>query len=472
VIALNSAPIEILHAALIVFLEFKFLLNSGFLPSSGAMDAYPISWKIQMFTRRELIGALSATIAARPARATTGTVFDRDVVVFSPVAGEASVHGRLNDLIARLSEAGGGTIRLTPGIYPTRDSIILLDNIRLVGSGMAGEFRSTIRLVDGAPPMGGNAGILRLKRDGVPLDLRVVRNVAVEYLEVDGNRTRQRQDVEDAEKKYGLYAEVHDCLLRRVTIRDCMGYGFDPHGTADLKPSKRILIEDCAAIGNMKDGFTLDQQEDMVMRHCLSQGNGRAGINIVTSTCSALVENNVVRENGGSGIFVQNGSHTVHLHRNQVVDNAHNGIFLRDSQDMEVTDNYVAGNLRGGVRVNGGRGIAIRGNTVLHNLADGKTRQSEVFLDLHDEAAPAGVDISRNHIDAQRNAAIMDCDGATGTRVTDNVYDARDPKGIVLHSQDPVADRNTRLRLSRWFTAEDPLAQSGTNWLLARQPDG
>jgi parallel beta-helix repeat protein len=402
----------------------------------------------------------------------SGAAFQREVVEFPHVTGEASIHGRLNPLIARLSEEGGGTIRLGPGTYPTSDSISLLDNIRLVGTAMQGAHRTSIRLVDGAPPMEGNAGILRLKRDGVPLERRIVHNIVVEDLEIDGNRAGQRQDVEDAEKKFGLYAEVHDCVLRRITIRDCMGYGFDPHGTADLKPSRRVLIEDCVAHGNLKDGFTLDQQEDMVMRNCLSQGNGRAGINIVTSTSNTLVENNIVLENGGTGIFVQNGSHAIHLHRNQVFDSAHHGVFLRDSQGMRLTDNYIARNMRAGVRVNGGRDIAISENTILHNLADGKTRQSEVFLDRHDDAGPVRVDISRNHIDARRNAAVLECPEASGTRVTDNVYDSHDPIGIDLHAPDAVAEGNRRLRLARWYGPDDPLAQSGTNWLLPQRREG
>jgi parallel beta-helix repeat protein len=418
-----------------------------------------------LFTRRNTITLLALGIVSIPAKARSGTIFDREVVVFSPESGEASVHDRLNALIASLSEAGGGTVRLTSGIFPTSDSILILDNVRLIGSGMAGAFASTIRLVDRAPPMERNAGILRLKRNGVPLDQRIVRNTVIEYLDIDGNRANQRQDVEDAEKKYGLYAEVHDCVLRRVTVRDCMGYGFDPHGTLDLKPSKRLLIEDCVARGNLKDGFTLDQQEDMVMRNCLSEGNGRAGINIVTSTFNSLFENNTVLGNGGPGIFVQNGSHSVQLRRNIVIGNAHNGVFLRDAKAMRLTDNYIAQNMRAGVRINGGQVISVRENTILHNLADGKTAQTEVFLDVHEKSGPVGVEVAMNHIGASRNAAVMDCPEASGTRVTDNVYDSADPVGIVLQSPDGVAERNRRMRVRRWYDRDDPLARTGTNWL-------
>jgi parallel beta-helix repeat protein len=420
-----------------------------------------------LLTRRQTLGLITAAIATGPAIARSGAVFDREVVAFSPVSGEASVHERLNGLIARLSEAGGGTIRLAPGTYPTSDSISILDNIRIVGAAMDGDARSSIRLVDGAPPMETNAGILRLKRDRVPRDRRLVRNIAIEDLEVDGNRAGQRQDVEDAEKKFGLYAEVHDCLLRRITIRDCMGYGFDPHGTVDLKPSKRILIEACVALGNLRDGFTLDQQEDMIIRNCLSQGNGRAGINVVTSTFNTVVEDNTVLENGGTGIFVQNGSHSVQLNRNRIIGNAHNGVFLRDAKAMRLTDNYITLNGRAGVRINGGQDISIRESTIIHNLADGKTGQSEVFLDLHADVGPAGVEVAYNHIAARRNAAVMECPEASGTRVTDNVYDSADPRGIVLQAKNAVAERNRRLRVGRWYGWDDPLAQTGTNWLSA-----
>jgi hypothetical protein len=137
---------------------------------------------------------------------------------------------------------------------------------------------------------------------------------------------------------------------------------------------------------------------------------------------------------------------------------------------LQVTDNYTALNMRAGVRINGGEDIRVRENTILHNLADGKTRQSEVLLDLHDAAGPDRVEIAFNRIDARRNAAVTECPEATGTRVTDNVYDSADPKGIVLQSKDAVAERNLRLRLSRWYGPDDPLAQTGTYWLADQRP--
>ena len=80
----------------------------------------------------------------------------------------------------------------------------------------------------------------------------------------------------------------------------------------------------------------------------------------------------------------------MHLHRNEVSQNGQHGVFLRDAWDTRLTDNAVYWNMRAGVRINGGRDIAVRGNAILHNLADGKTRQSEVFLDEHDGAGPHG----------------------------------------------------------------------------------
>ena len=115
--------------------------------------------------------------------------------------------------------------------------------------------------------------------------------------------------------------------------------------------------------------------------------------------------------------------------------------------------------------------VSIRENLILRNLADGKTRQSEVFLDLHDGVGPDRVEVDCNHIDARRNAAVMECPDASGTRVTDNVYDSAGPNGIVLQAKDAVQEGNLRLQRDRWFGAEDPLAQTGTYW-VAELPGG
>jgi parallel beta-helix repeat protein len=412
-----------------------------------------------MLTRRRTLELLTATLslAAVPARARAGSRFDRETVSFAPLPEEASIDTRLNALIVRLSEAGGGTIRLAPGVHPTTGQIRVLDGIRIVGTGMRGPRASVIRLADGAPPFADKAGILRLKRDWTGLDRRIVKDIVLEDFAIDGNRDRQRQGVADAEKKYGLYAEAHDVIVRRITILNCMGYGFDPHGTVDGRPSERLLIEECVAIGNAKDGFTLDHQLGTVMRRCVAQRNGRAGINIVTSTKDTIVEDNVCLENGGNGIVVQNDSRALLLRANQVFQNGHQGIYLRAAGDLRVEDNRIWHNARAGVRIAGGERITLRGNTIWHNLRDGKTRQSEVELESYLDEGPRNVSVDANRIAAKRRAAVMDAHGSAATRITGNVYQARG-RGIVLRSPTTVAEGNTQLRLRHWHTPRDPLA--------------
>lgn len=402
-----------------------------------------------MQDRRTFLGLLGAAAAAGavPARARTADGrHDREVVEFGPRPLEESIHERLNALIDRLSEAGGGTVRMAEGVYPTSAQIRLLDNVRLVGAGPPGAGPETvIRLNDGAPSMAGNAGIVRAKRDGVPLRRRIVHGVALEDLVIDGNRDGQRQDMSDEEKKYGIYAEAHDMVMRRVTTRYCMGYGFDPHGTADNRPSERLLIEDCHSHGNQKDGFTLDFQLDMIIRRCLSEDNDRSGFNFTTSTRETRLEDCIARRNGANGIVVQNETGRVTLANSEASDNRLNGIYLRDAHESLVTGNHVHRNDLAGIRVRGGRDIEIAGNRVERNLADGKTGQGEIHLDGWHGRGPERVTISANRIRALRNAAVIETPGAGGTVVRDNVIHPVNGK-ILLSSEDAVAEGNRLLR--------------------------
>lgn len=399
-------------------------------------------------TRRSFLrlAAASAASAAVPARARTAEGrHEREVVTFGPRPLEDSIHERLNALIARLSADGGGTVRMAEGVYPTAAQIQLIDNVRLIGAGPPGEGPQTvIRLTDAAPSMQGKAGIIRAKRDGVPLHRRIVHGVALEDLIIDGNRHGQRQDMSDEEKKYGIYAEAHDMVMRRVTTRFCMGYGFDPHGTADNRPSERLLIEDCYSHGNQKDGFTLDFQLDMVVRRCLSEDNDRSGFNFTTSTRETRLEDCLARRNGANGIVIQNETGRVTLANNEVTDNRLNGIYLRDAHEMLVTGNHVHGNDLAGIRVRGGRDVEIAGNRVERNQADGKTSQGEIFLDDWRGRDAARVTISANRIRALRTAAVVEA-AAEGTVIRDNIIHPVNGK-ILLSSTDAVVEGNRLLR--------------------------
>ncbi len=125
--------------------------------------------------------------------------------------------------------------------------------------------------------------------------------------------------------------------------------------------------------------------------------------------------------------------------------------------DLQVEGNLVYRNARAGLRINGGDAITVRGNAILHNLQDGKTRQSEIELQEHGDEGPRNVLVEANHVAATRRAAVMDAHRSEGTRIEGNVYSARG-RGIVLRARSSIAEDNTRLRVRHWNTARDPLS--------------
>ncbi len=372
--------------------------------------------------RLALVGLVSLLILlAAPVFA--ATAFDREVVVLAPDPQEASFHTRFNPLVERLSDEGGGTIKLEPGTYVTSEQLYVLSNIRLSGSGREGSTASIIRLADNAPSFGNKSGIVRAKYNVDISQDAFVRNVVVEDLVIDGNRDNQRQDVYDAEKKYGLYAEAIGMVIRRVTIHSCMGYGFDPHGDGQTnEPSRNVLIEDTHAYNNLKDGYALDRQVDMIFRNNLAEDNDRAGINVVTETENLVIENSVARNNRGDGIVVQNGSGNVTIRNTLITDNARHGLYVRDGWDTNLVENEVTQNAFAGIRILGGRDIAVERNLISGNSVDRSVGHYDVQVDPYESVVPERVMIADNRIRAEQAGAVLVQGDGSGVTVRDNVY--------------------------------------------------
>ena len=130
-------------------------------------------------------------------------------------------------------------------------AIELYDNVTLQGAGMG---ETSIKLADN---QSGMSGIVRTPYGDA------TENVTVLDLTIDGNRDNQTS------QQNGFFCGVvpgsplydENITLKRVEIKDCSGYGFDPH-----EITKNLLLEDCVASGNKLEGFTLDYQIDAVVR--------------------------------------------------------------------------------------------------------------------------------------------------------------------------------------------------------------
>ncbi len=394
---------------------------------------------------RLIFGGLFALFFAWLTPALATSVFDRETIVFSPDPNEVSFHERFNPAVERLSDAGGGTVKLEPGTYVTSEQLYVLSNIRLSGSGREGTTATILRLADNAPAFGNRAGIVRAKDDRNRSDTSFVNTILIEDIIIDGNRINQRQDVYDAEKKYGFYAEGVDIVVRRVTIHSCMGYGFDPHGDGQTnEPSRNILIENTHAYNNLKDGYALDRQFDMIFRNNLAEDNDRAGINVVTESIGLVIENSIARNNRGDGIVIQNDSGKVTIQNNEVSGNERHGLYIRDAWSTVIMENRVLENSFAGIRVLAGRDVSVERNEVTNNSTDQAIGHFEVQVDPYEEKEPSNVVVLDNRIRSEQAGAVLVQGNGAGVTVRDNVYQTLNA-GIVVENSGAKLHNNLQM---------------------------
>ncbi|MFD1785943.1 right-handed parallel beta-helix repeat-containing protein, partial [Phenylobacterium terrae] len=275
---------------------------------------------------------------------------------------------------------GGGVVYIPAGIWgignggldKTDAGIQLRDNVTLRGDG-PGE---TVLMV--LP--GNNNSITGVVR--TPFD-EVTTNVTVEGITIDGNR-----DANSTGKVDGFFCgtapnstqQCADITVRNVEIKDCSGYGFDPH-----EQTVRLTIENCVAHGNGLDGFTLDFLIDSVIRNNVAYNNDRHGFNVVTSTRNTLLENNDSYGNGGNGITVQRGSedipspHDLIIRGGEISGNALAGILLKFSHDIEVDGVYAHGNMREGLKIYGSSEVTVRNSRFEGNSQAGAGAYNEIY---------------------------------------------------------------------------------------------
>lgn len=314
---------------------------------------------------------------------------------------------QINAATKQVYEAGGGVIFLKAGTYNVGDSVYIWDESLLRGEGRIGERRTMIHLQDDAPSMSGESGIVRIKKDSkfgfAGLGKRVM-NSGLSDLVIDGNRdnqaTLEAPAKPDDEKKYGYYAEGEDIWVQRVTVQNCLGYGFDPHEHEDIIGST-VTITDCYSTNNLNDGFTLDAIHDVVIAHNVSYANNRHGFNIVTGTERIALCGNVAYENGwtadavpvakANGITAQNGSdpetpipNALNMFDNSVTNNAKVGFDLRMTYDSALTANYVGDNGSHGIRVRGAQDNTIESNLVEFDSQDSGTAY-EIWVGDYDQ---------------------------------------------------------------------------------------
>jgi Ca2+-binding RTX toxin-like protein len=264
------------------------------------------------------------------------------------------------------AKAGGGEVYIPAGTYivtagarPADGALMIKSNVFIKGDGMG---ESVLKLADGSHSA--VTGIIRSASGESTHDF------GVSDLTIDGNRDHTTGKVDGWYNGFapGKPGQDVNVTLSSVEIRDCSGYGFDPH-----ERTANMLIEDSVAHGNGLDGFVADYLIDSTFRNNLAYDNDRHGFNVVTTTHDLALLDNVAHGNRSGGIVVQRGSedipspYHITISGGEVYDNAAEGVMIKMSKGVSVTDVDIHHNGTAGVRVYGSTDVTVRDNLIHEN---------------------------------------------------------------------------------------------------------
>lgn len=272
----------------------------------------------------------------------------------------------IQNAIDAAAAAGGGQVYMPTGTYivsggeePSDGCLMLKSNVYLYGDGMGA---TTVKVADGSDTK--ITGVIRSAYGEQTHDF------GVSNLTIDGNRDNTTGKIDGWFNGYipGEAGYDSNVTLDSVEIKDCSGYGFDPH-----EQTVNMVIKNSVSHGNGLDGFVADFLSDSTFENNVAYDNDRHGFNIVTSTHDFTLTNNVAYNNGGTGIVVQRGSEDIPSPSNititggEVYGNGAEGVLIKLSSEVTVSGVDIHDNASAGVRIYGSNHVAIIDNTLNNN---------------------------------------------------------------------------------------------------------
>lgn len=288
----------------------------------------------------------------------------------------------IQQAIDAAAAAGGGQVYIPPGTYivtggeePSDGCLMLKSNVYMYGDGMG---VSNIKVADGSDTK--ITGIVRSAYGEETHDF------GLSNLTLDGNRDNTTGKIDGWFNGYIPGQEGYDSnvTLDGVEIKDCSGYGFDPH-----EQTVNMVIKNSVSHGNGLDGFVADFLSDSIFENNIAYDNDRHGFNVVTSTHDFTLSNNVAYGNGGGGIVVQRGSENIPSPGNititggEVYGNGAEGVLIKLSSDVTVTGVDIHDNNSAGVRIYGSTNVDVTNNTLTNNALGSAV--PEIIIQSYDD---------------------------------------------------------------------------------------
>lgn len=284
--------------------------------------------------------------------------------------------------------AGGGQVYVPTGTYivsggvePSDGCLMLKSNVYLYGDGMGA---TTVKVADGSDTK--ITGVIRSAYGEETHDFGVSK------LTIDGNRDNTTGKIDGWFNGYipGQAGYDSNVTLDSVEIKDCSGYGFDPH-----EQTVNMVIKNSVSHGNGLDGFVADFLSNSTFENNVAYDNDRHGFNVVTSTHDFTLTNNVAYNNGGNGIVVQRGSENIPSPSNititggEVYGNGAEGVLIKMSSEVTVSGVDIHDNTSAGVRIYGSNHVELIDNT-LHSNSLGNPVPEIIIQSYNDTLGVSG----------------------------------------------------------------------------------
>ncbi|PZW64995.1 putative secreted protein (type I secretion substrate) [Pseudomonas sp. URMO17WK12:I6] len=294
----------------------------------------------------------------------------------------------IQSAIDAAAAAGGGQVYVPTGTYivsggvePSDGCLMLKSNVYLYGDGMGA---TTVKVADGSDTK--ITGVIRSAYGEETHDF------GVSNLTIDGNRDNTTGKIDGWFNGYipGQAGYDSNVTLDSVEIKDCSGYGFDPH-----EQTINMVIKNSVSHGNGLDGFVADFLSNSTFENNVAYDNDRHGFNVVTSTHDFTLTNNVAYNNGGNGIVVQRGSENIPSPSNititggEVYGNGAEGVLIKMSSEVTVSGVDIHDNTSAGVRIYGSNHVELIDNT-LHSNSLGNPVPEIIIQSYNDTLGVSG----------------------------------------------------------------------------------
>jgi parallel beta-helix repeat protein len=210
-----------------------------------------------------------------------------------------------------------------------------------------------------------------------------VRDVLVEGLTIDGNRSRA--EYVDGCRAGGIY--LFQC--EGVTIRNCAVRDYNGDGIS-FQVSAGVTVEDCMCENNAGLGLHPGSgSQRPVVRRNRSAGNGRDGLYVCWRVKHGLFEDNDLRGNKGAGVSIGHKDTDNLFRSNRITGNGGPGVLFRPESEAMGAHRNVFENNR--ILDNGPAGAVV----VLGHHHDLVFRRNTLGR-TQSPAAGAGIVVSKN----------------------------------------------------------------------------